>query len=411
MFKVVEEVLWERASVVCSCFRLQRWTKALRFHLAVVVLACVSFVVFTMPANAHRPGESYVYLEVDDGPLRGEFHIRFSDLAKLFQLDADHDGTVSEQEVLAEREAIADYLSRRLTFHDGSVDHTPVAGELGFFGPVHARQIQLHFAVPTLSPPPDDLGVSYRFLYDDVDPAHLPMLLFKSNTRMRLDENEWVVSKVFQDGRERHQLSLLPTPASKLVPKLGFVGIEQVVTSWYHLIVVLLLILPCLWSRGDHRWVHRRSLDGVVQAVLTTSGVFTAAFISGLLIREIAHYRLSDWQSTGLLLAASTILLIDNFRPVPRVGRWLAGGVAGLFCGLSRSFYGLEVGIDKGLLELTLPAFALGLFSGVVIVSVAVLTATSLVLPDRADGGFFIRVGSILLAISMITLVMLGTTL
>jgi hypothetical protein len=304
------------------------------------LLATCAVLLAALPAAAHRPGESYVYLITDDGPLRGEIDIRFSDLAKVFDLDADGDAIVSEAEVIAQKQGISDYLAARLLFHSEAGDHVPIPGDIEFFGPVGERQLKLFFAVPDLAPPPDTLGVTYAFLYDEIDPAHVPMLLFKSNENMRLGENEWVVSLVFGPGAERQEVSLIPLPAGETALRLAGVGLRQMLTSPYHALVALLALLPCLWARGPTGWSDPRAPADVITVALATAALFAVAFAAGIFVREFWVYRLTDWQSTWIVVAAGAVLLAHNLFPVPGVPRWLPVGLAGLLCGLSRSLYG-----------------------------------------------------------------------
>lgn len=379
--------------------------------LARIFVVFVAVFMAGTSAHAHRPGESYIYLIVSEAALRGEFHIRFTELAKVFEMDLDNDEILTDREVASRHDSIGAYLAERLRFHHDGEEHSPVIGKLAFFGPETARQIKLHFEVPTLAPPPDELEVSYRFLYDELDPEHLPMLLFKSNTRMRLAENEWVVSLVFREGEERQTVSLLPQPFPVLVPRLGEVGLRQILTSPYHFLVVLLAVIPCAWVRSDGRWRGRKTPGGVAGAVVSTGALFAAGFTGGIFFREFVHYMMTDWQSTSLVLAAGAILLLDNLYPLRFIKRWVPLVLAGALCGASRTFYRAEVGLEKSLYEFVLPGVASGIFLAALLIAASILTLAMITLPRPVNGTLPVAVSSTLVLTTAAVMAILGWTL
>lgn len=374
----------------------------LRLHLALFAALLALLLFSAQKAEAHRPGESYVYLKVSEGPLLGEYHIRFSDLEKIFQLDGDGDGVISEAEVTANRPEIATYLTERLRFYDSFGSHTPVLEALDFFGPQNARQIQLFFSVPTLDPPPDAIDVEYRFLYDEVDPVHRPMLLQKSNTRMHLDENEWVVSLVFETGAERQTVDLQPPSTADLLREFIQHGFFQILLSPLHLGIALIALMVWIRPQSSDDVPTPQSLPRVVLSVGLVALTIASGFAVGLFFREVVHYRLTDVQNVALLAAALVIVLLDNIIKLKSIWRCVTVLLAGVLFGATRSDYGMVVGLNKGMPEIVVPGFAVGIFVAVCFLALVVLPGAYLLLRKVPISNAVVQKGSVLIAVGAV---------
>ena len=73
-------------------------------------LLCVLIYSTPQLAEAHNSDESYLFLIVDEGPLKGYFHIGFHNLAKVTVLDSNGDGVISDDEVKDNYETISSHL-------------------------------------------------------------------------------------------------------------------------------------------------------------------------------------------------------------------------------------------------------------------------------------------------------------
>jgi hypothetical protein len=329
--------------------------------------------------------------------LAGEFHIRFEDLTKAIPLDVDGDGVITDEEVATLKPQIDAYLAARLRFHDSAGSHAPVPGELDFFGPEKARQMKLHFTVPQIDPPPDLLDVEYVFLYDDVDADHQPMLLQKSNTRMRLDYNEWFVSLVFGTGAERQVVDLQPPGIGRLIPEFIRYGLFQILLSPIHLAIALIVLIPCLRIRPADAPVP--ALSRVAVDAGRTALIFAAGFGAGLLLRSTLNYRPTDPQNVTLLGMALLVAALTSLVAAGSIWRWIAVFVAAAICGGIVNDYSSLVGLNKGLVEIVIPGFAVGLFAGLCLLAAAILPAAHLLVGPSGPARSAIRTGGATIAL------------
>lgn len=361
-------------------------------------VACVLLLLLMAGgASAHRPGESYVYISVSDPELSGEFHIRVADIAKAVELDTDGDGTVSDAEVEARRTDIFDHLGQRLYFYANGERHRIEPLDMRFFAKPKVRQMAIEFGVPTLTPVPEKIEVEYRFLYDGADPAHRPMLLQESNTRMRLAENEWFVSLVFEPGGERHSLSLVPPPRGPLFREFVLHGFYMMLADLERVLLIGALLLPVVVRRQAGAWQPQGGAVHVARGVAATAAALAVGMAAALMIRVQYDWRPTPPYDYGLLALSLALVAVDNFRPLPWVRRWQVALVAGVLQGAGRNDYTALVGLNKGLPEIVLSGFALGVALAVIVVAAVLVPILVLVRDMRLYRLAALRLGSVLL--------------
>jgi hypothetical protein len=356
------------------------------------------FLMQAVPALAHRPGESYVYLRVAEQGLSGEIHVRLSDLDKAVPLDEDGDARITPSEFDRHEAAVRKHFADRLVFRaDG--EHRPVFVDRRFFSE-KAPQVALGFDLPEFGRPPDEMEVEYRFLYDEADPAHRPMLLFSQNPRMRLEENEAAVSLVFEPGRERQSLSLLPRPSWEIAADFVRHGMREIVDNPQRLVFALALLLPAAMSVGGGRWSPR---DAPAGALASAAG-WTAAFALGLAamtgLRHFIGFPVGGVAAAAAPAASVILLAAHNFRPWRWPGRAALALGLGLLQGLGQVEFGRLLGVEKGYAEYALAGFGLGIWLGLAVVAAVVVPGFAMM---RRWGPFetaTLRYGSVLLALA-----------
>jgi len=92
------------------------------FIKAFASLALV-FAIFLsgLTAQAHTADQGYIYFEVTETALTGRFEVAYGDLGRVVDLDADGDGSISDQEVADNLDAIFVYLQSNIVLRsDGA---------------------------------------------------------------------------------------------------------------------------------------------------------------------------------------------------------------------------------------------------------------------------------------------------
>ena len=343
------------------------------------LLALAFLFVTGTPADAHRVGESYVYIDVTDQEMTGRFHIRLADLTKAVNLDTDGDGRAGDAEFEAKSAQVYDYLTDRLSFFTGGQAHKVRISSHGFFGPKDARQVDIRFDIPTLGPPPEALEIEYRFLYDGVDPAHRPMLLQASNSRLRLEKNEAMVSLVFEPGAERQVLSLVPPPLPEIFGRFVVRGVYQILKDPVRILFVIVLFLPAVMLRSGTSWTPGETIRGAIAYARRVATGFALGFTAALALPAFQIVTPAKEIAQILFVLSFIILAVDNFRPLPYLGRTQVALVLGLLQGLGPNVFMRKLGLDEGFVEIALPGFGVGIWLAMALIAAFVIPLIALV--------------------------------
>ena len=360
-----------------------------------VTFICLCLFAAPQAADAHRPDESYVFLIITDGPLEGEIHMRLSDMAKAVPIDSNGDGEISDEEVAQSYKDIATYLSERIRFFDDAGSHQPeMVGDIRFFGKGERRSFVLDFRVPSINPPPDALDVEFPFLYDRIDPEHRPMLLIKSNPRMRLRYNGSHVSHEWEPGADRQTISLVPPAVAEIVVTTLKQGALLILNSPGNLMIALAALL------GSLRWYaqaapEQAGMRGLALNVMLAALMLGIGFATGLLAREYVHFRLKDHDMKNIYAAALGLAMIANLLANRSALRAAALLGAGGLCGITYMGLGAVVGLNKGFMETVHPALALGVTAASCIVAVVILPLGFVLFREAPRMDKFIRIASI----------------
>lgn len=359
----------------------------MRYVTFSLALGLVLSAVLFAPANAHRLQESYIYLDIGENRLAGEFHVRSLDMAQAVAMDADRNRQIDDAEVEARAEVVKAYLVERLTIYVDGVAHKASPTGLRFFGPPRGRQIVIPFEMPTIGAPPEEIEVEYRFLYHDLDPAHTPLLLQSRNYRLDLDENEGLHSLEFRVGSERQTLDLTRPSTAALFAEFTPHGVTQTVFDPFRALFALILLLPLAALRrvdaAPTTWSGAASAQATATGILLAAGAVAighALAMSGRIGFEIDYGRRTE---SYLVLASILLVLWDNLRPIRWLRRWQVALIAGLLHGAGDSLFYRVIGIFEGMPQTPALAFSLGVGLGVLAIGVVLLAALQLL--KRSD--------------------------
>ncbi len=358
----------------------------LRYLLALAVLIWTG-----TPAEAHRVGESYIYVDVTDDEMTGRFHIRLADLTKAVDLDANGDGRADDAEFEAKSDQVNDYLADRLSFFTGGERHKVRFSGHGFFGPEDARQVDIRFEIPTLGPPPEALEVEYRFLYDRVDPAHRPMLLQASNTRLRLKDNEAMVSLVFEPGAERQVLSLVPPPFAELFGRFVLRGVYQILKEPVRILFAIILFLPAVMLRTGTGWTPGETTRGAIADAVQSLTLFAVGFTAALALPVFQVLTPAKEVAQALFVLSFVLLAVDNFRPFRYLSRAQVALLLGVLHGLGPNVFIKKLGLNEGFAEIALPGFGVGILLAMALIAGVVVPLVALVCREPLYHRFALR--------------------
>jgi hypothetical protein len=303
-----------------------------------------------VPADAHKPSDSFLTVQVDGERVTGRWDIALRDLDYALVLDANGDGALTWDEVRRRHADIAAYALARLELASERGACKLSAGAQLIDRHVDGAYTVLPFAA-VCPGRPKVLTIGYR-LFADTDPQHRGLVRIVSNGQSR--------SAVLGPDSARQSFDL----ASGTGQFGSFVreGVWHIWTGFDHLLFLLSLLLPAVLvapAAPAARAFRLASAD-----VLRVVTAFTLAHSITLALASLHVLDLPSRWIESAIAASVAVAALNNVVPLfPKRravvafafglvhGCGFAGVLSGL--GLSRSslavpLFGFNAGVELG---------------------------------------------------------------
>ena len=336
-----------------------------RWLVAAVVLAGAWLA---LPAEAHKPSDSYLSLEIRGAEIAGQWDIALRDLDHALGLDANQDDAITWGEVRARHADIAAYALARLTL---GPEHAPCPTR------VTEQLIDRHsdgaYAVlrftATCAAPPRTLAVAYR-LFFDLDPQHRGLIRLSS------------------EGATRAGIMSVEAPVQTFTPAdlskreqfvdYGIEGIWHIWTGFDHILFLLSLLLPAVLVRRSAPggpWAPAHDFRAAFADVVKVVTAFTLAHSITLSLAALGIVSLPSRAVESAIALSVVLAALNNLRPVVFERRWVIAFCFGLIHGFGFASVLADLGLPQGSLLLALVAFNLGVEAGQLAIVAAFLPA------------------------------------
>ena len=283
--------------------------------------------------EAHKLGESYVFFDVSEDVLAGHIDVTLKDIGRVVPLDSNGDGRVVVDELTADTAAAMDYLQARLVVVHNGVEHRVEMGALTFFDATWTKFGQFHFTVPSLSPVPNEVEVSFRFLFDELVPSHRALVIIENNPRTDTVANERYVSLTLGKDSWRKRLSLVPPPWFNVFVEFIRHGREHIWIGTDHILFLVALLLPSVLARREARWYPQERFSAAGWYVLKVVTLFTLAHSVTLTLAALDVFRLPERLVEAVIALSIAVAALNNIRPIFHFKIWIAVVVFGFFHG------------------------------------------------------------------------------
>lgn len=335
----------------------------------------VCFFCFCAAAAAHNPGESYVYLQVDENALGGRIEITLEDVNKFVPLYEGANRGAAEADFDNKFPEVAGYLRDNLTLFVGDTPHEPVFTEYDFFHLSWASFARINFRLPGITPPPENITAEYSVLFNDGSPKHRGLILIESNTRAGIESNESQFSAIFGPGRERQTFSLDSIPWQNVFGNFVRHGVWHIWIGFDHVLFLIALLLPSVMVLRAEGWMPTETFRESFVYVVKVVTLFTLAHTVTLSLAALEMIQLPVRFVEAVIALSIAAVAVNNIRPFLRSGSWLLVFVFGLFHGLGfanvlaplgggggnrvAALLGFNVGVEIGQLAIILAVFPL----------------------------------------------------
>ena len=321
------------------------------------LLALGLALLVQVPAQAHKPSDSYLTITVGETAITGRWDIALRDLDFAIGLDADGDGAITWGEVRARHAEIAAYALARLAIRTDGADGQPCTVEAG------AQAIDDHTdgsysVLPlTIRCPqlPRGLTIAYR-LFADLDPQHRGLLNLQAGGVAR--------SAVLGPQAPLQTFDL--KEARRLRQFFDYLrdGVWHIWIGFDHILFLLSLLLPAVLVWGGRQWRAAETFGAAFWSVVRVVTAFTAAHSITLTLATLGYVSLpSRWVESAI--AASVVLAaLNNVWPVFHGRRWMVAFGFGLIHGFGFASVLVDLGLPRDALALALVGFNLGVECG-----------------------------------------------
>jgi hypothetical protein len=305
-------------------------------------------------AQAHKPSDSYLRLQVSDSGVSGEWDIALRDLDFAIGLDADGDGNITWGETRAKHAEIAAYAQARLAIQgDGAACAFEVPRQLVDRHSDGAYSVlQLSVRCPQV---PAQLSLNYR-LFADLDPQHRGLLSLSAQGQTR--------TAVFGPESREQRFVLKELGLFSQFIDYGREGVWHIWIGFDHILFLLSLLLPAVLVWRKPRWEAATGFKPAFWEVAKIVTAFTVAHSITLSLATLGWISL-PWRWVESAIAASVVLAaLNNVWPLFQGRRWLVAFCFGLIHGFGFASVLGDLGLPPDALLLALVGFNLGVEAG-----------------------------------------------
>lgn len=318
------------------------------------ILLILSWLLFSLPAWAHKPSDSYLSLAVQNDHVEGQWDIALRDLESAIGLDSDGDGQLTWGEVRTRHEEIGTYaLSRLVLSAEKQVCTTNLVEQLIDHHTDGAYSV-LRFRTDC-NGPIGQLAVDYRLLFD-IDAQHKGLL--------HLTQSGHTSTAIF--GRESPTQNFSIAERSRWTESRQFIheGIWHIWLGFDHVLFLLALLLPAVLVRVEDRWQAAGDFLTVCWNVVSIVTAFTVAHSLTLSLAALDVVRLPSRLVESTIAASVVLAGLSNLYPMMINRRWMVAFGFGLIHGFGFASVLTDLGLPHDSLLLSLVSFNVGVELG-----------------------------------------------
>jgi hypothetical protein len=327
---------------------------ALRRLAWLVVLGALGALGAVLPAQAHKPSDSYLVLKVEGAALAGQWDIALRDLDFAIGLDADGDGQITWGELRARHTEIAAYALARLSLAADGAPCTLVAGRQLVDDHTDGAYTVLEFSA-RCPDAPRSLTLGYA-LFSEIDPQHRGLLRLEAAGQVRTAVlGPQAPTQTFELGA-----------SSRLGQFMDYAreGVGHIWVGYDHILFLLSLLLPAVLAWGVAGWRPADSFGQAFMDVLRIVTAFTVAHSITLSLATLGLVALPSRLVEAAIALSVVLAALNNVWPLFHGRRWMVAFCFGLVHGFGFASVLQDLGLPREALVLALVGFNVGVEVG-----------------------------------------------
>jgi hypothetical protein len=321
-------------------------------------MRCLALIVllplWIVPAQAHKPSDSYLALSLAGDRLSGQWDIALRDLDYAIGLDTDGNGEITWGEVKAKHKEIAAYALARLVIAADGVSCPVTVQEHLIDNHSDGAYAVLRFAAQCAAVP-RVLTVRYTLLFD-LDPQHRGLLRFEDGGR--------TLTTVFSPDRNAWNFQGHSPALTRQVLEYFETGVWHIWTGFDHILFLCALLLPAVLEHRGGRWQAVATFRQAFFEVLGIVTAFTIAHSITLSLAVLGFITLPSRLIESAIAASVVVAALNNLYPLIEKRLWVVAFVFGLVHGLGFANVLTDLGLPSPALAVSLVSFNLGVEAG-----------------------------------------------
>ncbi len=328
--------------------------------------------LLTSAAYAHLPGQSYIFLSVNDQSVNGRAEITLKDLNKVLGLQLPEDGTATMDQILAHSKTIDDYVLEHISIKTHGETSEITIVDHGRLDVSFAQFVRVYFELET------NIENPLRFAIDNdlvlhADQTHRSLLVVENNWETGKLDNELLIALTFAPEARRQSLDLSDGSILKGLWAFIKLGMHHIWIGADHVLFLLALLIPSVMILSKKNWTANPSLGSALWQVIKIVTVFTIAHTITLSLAATHIVDLNSRLVESIIALSIAIAALHILLPrIQSHAFWIVLGF-GLFHGFGFANILGEMQIPQKYLIWSLLGFNLGVEIGqVAIVAVIV---------------------------------------
>ena len=323
-------------------------------RIFVFFLLCFTFGT----AYAHKPSDSYLSIQLNNGKVIGQWDIALRDLDFAIGLDADGNGEITWGEVQAKHNDIDAYTIARLALSSGG-DNCPIqVTDHLIDNHTDGAYAVMQFAV-NCPKVPSELNIKYG-LFFDIDPQHKGLLRLQYGSETR--------TAIFSPEAPEQKFVLeIPSRWKQFFDYLAH-GVEHIWKGYDHILFLISLLLPAVVFRSRHAWAPVESFRAAFIDVLKIVTAFTVAHSVTLTLATLGVVSIPSRIVESVIAFSIVVAALNNIFPVIEGRRWIVAFSFGFLHGFGFASVLQDLGLPRDALAIALVGFNCGVEVGQLVI-------------------------------------------
>ncbi|MBI3876395.1 MAG: HupE/UreJ family protein [Verrucomicrobia bacterium] len=347
-------------------------------------LFCLLALLCAHDAFAHRPGESYLSLKLEETRLVGQWDLSLRDLDAVIDLDENGDGSVTWDELRSRQRAIAAYALGRLRLRVNGVEVTPFVSEHQVASYPDGVYAVVNFEAEGFRKP-RALEIEYRVFFDKI-PLHRGLV------SVAWEGRELVT--MFGSANSVQRLDLGDASFWRELRDFGREGVWHIWLGFDHILFLLALLFPSVLRREGAEWRGVAAFKPAFVNVLKVVTAFTVAHSITLSLAALDVVRVPSRIVESVIAASVVLAALNNLKPVVKERVWIVAFCFGLVHGFGFASALSEFGLKDSSLLVPLVGFNLGVEIGQLVIVSLFLPPAFALRDSRFYQSLTLRVGS-----------------